>query len=171
MGASASWTEFGLQNYRKMLQVGPRWSQNGAKLGQDGAKMAPSWPPRRILGRSWAIFAVLACPGTPWGGIWDPRGPIWTPKTLPRSTPNPPKIDQKSVLFFDTVSSCILKRFFEDLGSMLAPISKVFGHPKRLQTASADFLKKCTAPQREHDFRGQKPPEIDAKSMQNRCGS
>ena len=72
-GASASWTDFGLQNPPKMLQVGPRWIQNGAKLGQDGAKMAPSWHPRRILGRSWAIFAVLACPGTPWGGIWDPK--------------------------------------------------------------------------------------------------
>ena len=98
-----------------------------SKLGQDGAKMAPSWPPRRILGRSWAIFAVLACPGTPWGGIWDPKGPIWAPKTLPKSTPNPSKIDQKSDFFFDTFSSCILKRFWKILAPCWLQFQRFLG--------------------------------------------
>ena len=82
-----------------------------------------------------------------------------------------PSWHPKAIIFEYRLLDSILNEFLKDLASILTPILEVFGHPKRLQTASADFLKKCTAPQREHDFRGQKPPEIDAKSMQNRCGS
>ena len=110
-----SWSRLG-------LQVGPRRSQKGAKLGPDGAQMAPSWHPKSIIFRYHFLIKFL-------------------------------------------------NEFLKDLASSLTPILEVFGHPKRLQTASADFLKKCTAPQREHNFRGHKPPEIDEKSMQNRCGS
>ena len=144
----------------KWRQVGPRSSQNGAKLAS-----------KTDLG---ALLGDLCGSGMPRDALGRDLGPQRTDL----GAQNPPKIDPKSTKnrskigsFFKYLFILHFEAFLEDFGSMLARISEVFGHPKRLQTASADFLKKCTAPQREHDFRGQKPPEIDEKSMQNRCGS
>ena len=68
--------------------------------------MAPSWTPRRISGRSWAIFAVLACPRTPWGGIWDP-------KTTPNGANVAPKVEEKLDTMSDSEVEAMLSQMLD----------------------------------------------------------
>ena len=101
----------------KWRQVGPRWSQNGAKLAS-----------KTDLG---ALLGDLCGSGMPRDALGRDLGPQRTDL----GAQNPPKIDPKSTknrtnivfFFFDTFSSCILKRFWRILAPCWLQFQRFLG--------------------------------------------